>query len=334
MTLAPTNIAELSKALADANSRKAKIERVDLGKLNRVLEHTPEDMTVTVEAGITLADLQKHVGQRRQWLAIDPPHPEVTTIGNIINANSSGPRRFGCGTIRDYLIGLTAVLADGTIIHSGGKVVKNVAGYDLMKMFISGQGTVGVVVEATFKLRPLPEAEQFLAAQCESLEASAKLIESVIQSEMTPTVLDLYGEPLNPVNAFFSPAGRPTVQKPPVIISYNVVIGFAGCREEVDWQVARAGELGFKRNTSLGYESLFWADPAPVHRVSVLPSRLMDTLQSAKVPFVARAGNGVIYHLGDLAIKLPDKSTAAVSKIMTRLKDAYDPNHIFPELPL
>src|SRR5580704_9155339 len=182
MILTPANVTELSKALADANSRKEKIERVDLGKLNRVLEHTPEDMTVTVEAGITLAELQVQVGRHRQWLAIDPPHPEITTIGNVINANSSGPRRFGCGTIRDYLIGLTAVLADGTIIHSGGKVVKNVAGYDLMKLFVGGQETAGVVVEATFKLRPLPEVEQFVSATGDSLEAADKLVESVIQS--------------------------------------------------------------------------------------------------------------------------------------------------------
>ena len=158
MIPAPANIAELAKILAGANSRKEKIESVNLAALNRVLEHTPEDMTVTVETGITLAELQRQAGKCRQWLAIDPPHPEKATIAAIINANTSGPRRFGCGTIRDYLLGVTVVLADGTIIHSGGKVVKNVAGYDLMKLFIGGQGTVGVVVEATFKLRPLPEA--------------------------------------------------------------------------------------------------------------------------------------------------------------------------------
>src|SRR5215475_2109934 len=163
MIPAPNSVAELSQILAGVNSRKEKIERVDLSKINRVLEHTPGDMTATVETGITLAEFQKRVGQHGQWLAIDPPHPERTTIADIINTNSSGPRRYGCGTIRDYLIGLTAILADGTVIHSGGKVVKNVAGYDLMKLFIGGQGTVGVVVEATFKLRPLPESEQFVA---------------------------------------------------------------------------------------------------------------------------------------------------------------------------
>ena len=127
-------------------------------------------MTATVETGITLAEFQRQTGKCGQWLAIDPPNPETATIADIINDNTSGPRRFGCGTIRDYLIGLTVVLADGTIIHSGGKVVKNVAGYDLMKLFVGAQGTVGVVVEATFKLRPLPESEQFVSVNVQFAE--------------------------------------------------------------------------------------------------------------------------------------------------------------------
>ena len=191
MIPAPNNVAELSQILAGANSRKEKIERVDLSKINRVLEHAPEDMTVTVETGIMLSEFQKHVSKNGQWLAIDPSNAETTTIADIIDANTSGPRRFGCGTIRDYLLGLTAVMADGTVVHSGGKVVKNVAGYDLMKLFIGGQGTVGVVVEATFKLRPMPESEQFVASTCNSLEDADKLIESVLKSPVTPLVLDL-----------------------------------------------------------------------------------------------------------------------------------------------
>ena len=236
MIPAPNNIAELSRLLAGANSRKEKIERVDLSKINRVLEHAPEDMTVTAETGITLAEFQKHVGQRGQWLAIDAPHPETANIADIINANTSGPRRFGCGTIRDYLLGLTAVLADGTVIHSGGKVVKNVAGYDLMKLFIGGQGTVGVVVESTFKLRPLPESEQFVASICKSLEDADRLIESVLKSPITPLVLDLHK---------LSIADSPTAESSSWL---------AGSREEVDWQLAHSADLGFKEPASLDYE--------------------------------------------------------------------------------
>ncbi len=311
MIPAPNNVAELSQILVGANSRKEKIERVDLSKINRVLEHTPGDMTATVETGITLAEFQRQIGKYGQWLAIDPPHPENATIAEVISTNASGPRRFGCGTIRDYLIGLTAVLADGTIIHSGGKVVKNVAGYDLMKLFIGGQGTVGVVVEATFKLRPLPEAEQFISTTCKTLDDADKLIEAVLKSPITPLVLDLYklstNEPL------------------------KLVLGFAGSREEVEWQMAHVGELGFNESASLDYEKKFWSDAAPAHRLSVLPSKLVEAIRGLDgAPFVARAGNGIIYHRGTTkppAEKLP-------LELMRRIKDAYDPNHIFPELPL
>lgn len=311
MIPAPASVADLAKILAVANARKERVERVNLTSLNRVLEHTPEDMTVRVETGITLAALQERVGRHRQWLAIDPPHAEFATIADIINTNASGPRRFGCGTIRDYLIGLTAVLADGTVIHSGGKVVKNVAGYDLMKLFIGGQGTVGVVVEATFKLRPLPEAEQFIAATCPLLADADKLIESILRSELTPVVLDLHklseAEPL------------------------TLVLGFAGCREEVDWQLARAAEPGINQPVTLEHEENFRADAAAPQRISVLPSKLISTLQGMSAPFVARAGNGVIYHRGASAAATLD---APVVELMRRLKDTYDPNHIFPGLPL
>src|SRR5579859_6103839 len=136
MLLQPRNPTELTEALALANTNREKITGVQLNALNRVLEHTAEDMTVTVEAGITLSALQAALGRHRQWLAVDPPNPERVTIADIINQNLSGPRRFGFGTIRDHLIGITVAMADGSLVHSGGKVVKNVAGYDLMKLFV------------------------------------------------------------------------------------------------------------------------------------------------------------------------------------------------------
>src|SRR5207237_186841 len=132
----PTTISELTNLLAGAHARGEKMASFDLGALNRLLEHKAEDMTATVEAGITLADLQKSLAARGQWLPIDPQNPERLTIGALLATDASGPRRFGCGTVRDYLIGLKVVLADGRVVHSGGKVVKNVAGYDLMKLFV------------------------------------------------------------------------------------------------------------------------------------------------------------------------------------------------------
>jgi len=264
-----------------------------------MIEHIPGDMTVTVTGDVTLAALQGELKRRGQWLPIDPPfggqspHPSplpfrrgegeestivTLTIADLINFNASGPRRFGYGTIRDYLIGIKVALADGTAIHSGGKVVKNVAGYDLLKLFIGSRGSLGTVREGTFKLRPLPEREQFVQARAESLETADRLIEAIMNSEVAPVVLDLH----NLENH-----------------GMDVVAGFAGTREEVEWQMATVRELGFVEPASLDYEATFWNDPGTVSRLSVLPSRVFGAIHGlGGIPFVTRAGNGVIYYRG------------------------------------
>ena len=122
MTLRVSSLDELSNALARAASAGNRIRTVDIRSLNKLLEYRPEDMTVTIQTGILLADLQKQLTARGQWLPIDPPHPESLTIDELLNRNLSGPRRFGYGTIREHLLGITAVLADGRVIHNGGKV--------------------------------------------------------------------------------------------------------------------------------------------------------------------------------------------------------------------
>jgi FAD/FMN-containing dehydrogenase len=319
MNFEPATVEQLAQALSSAFAKSERLERVDLRTLNRILQHTPEDMTVTVEAGITLAALQTELERHRQWLPIDPPRPDLLTIGGLIDTDPSGPRRFSHGTIRDYLLGITVVLADGTVIHSGGKVVKNVAGYDLGKLFVGARGSLGVVVEATFKLRPLPELERFTAARCNLPERAGELIEAVIKSELAPVVLDLHN-----VAAPSAPMGAREK-------SATVVLGFAGSREEVEWQLDLARQPGFSDPSSLNYDAQFWADAAPVQRLSVLPSKLIDAIGSLDgAPFVARAGNGVIYHRGAPT----PRADLLPLELMRRLKDAYDPRHILPDLVL
>jgi glycolate oxidase FAD binding subunit len=204
-------------------------------------------------------------------------------------------------------------LADGRIIHSGGKVVKNVAGYDLAKLFIGAHGSLGTVTEMTFKLRPVPETERFVEARCESLQEADSFIDSVTESEMTPVVLDLH-------QLSVSDAHAPTL-----------VLGFAGTREEVEWQMAVADGLGFRRPGSLDYESIFWTGTEAVQTLSVLPSKLVETICALKsVPLLARAGNGIIYHRGE---SLPSRDKLPL-ELMRRVKAAFDPSHLLPELPL
>jgi glycolate oxidase FAD binding subunit len=132
---------------------------VDTRGLDRIVEHAAGDLVVTAQAGVALRLLQERVASAGQWLALDPPEVGAT-LGGVVATAASGPRRLLYGTPRDLLIGITVVLADGTVARSGGKVVKNVAGYDLGKLFTGSFGTLGVIAECTFRLHPLQPARR------------------------------------------------------------------------------------------------------------------------------------------------------------------------------
>jgi glycolate oxidase FAD binding subunit len=127
---------------------------LDVSRMNRITEYSPADLMVRVEAGVLLSDLQKRLAEDGQWLPLDP-HGADGTIGGLLAANRSGPARVAFGSARDLVIGLRVVTAEGEAVKSGGRVVKNVAGYDLAKLHIGAIGTLGVIVEATFKVAPL-----------------------------------------------------------------------------------------------------------------------------------------------------------------------------------
>ncbi|MFI7634385.1 FAD-binding oxidoreductase [Nonomuraea sp. NPDC049400] len=137
---------------------------LDMCCMNAVLEHAAGDLVVRTQAGLTMDALTAALADKGQELALDPPFTEHTTVGGTLATATAGPRAFRYGTARDLLIGITVVLPDGTIAKSGGKVVKNVAGYDLGKLFTGSQGTLGVIAEATFRLHPLPADRRWLVA--------------------------------------------------------------------------------------------------------------------------------------------------------------------------
>jgi glycolate oxidase FAD binding subunit len=155
---------------------------LSMRKLDRVLEHAAGDMTVTVEAGCRIAALEHSLAQNGQphgviprWrtgqrLAVDPLWPEQSTIGGVIATNDTGPLRAGFGSLRDLLLGVTVALPDGTLARSGGKVVKNVAGYDLPKLMIGAFGTLGVITKVTFRLHPVPRAVRTMMFAAANLE--------------------------------------------------------------------------------------------------------------------------------------------------------------------
>lgn len=291
--------------------------------------HVPEDMTVTVEASVTLAEVQAALAKSRQWLPLDPPNPGLT-LREILNRNESGPRRFGYGTVRDYVIGLKVALADGRIVKSGGQVVKNVAGYDLQKLFIGSGGTLGVIGEVTFKLRPLPEMEQFIQQRCASLEAAGTLIEHIVESELTPIAFDLHRVPERGLQPASTSAAEPAPKRTEAHAPFTVVLGFDGTTEDVDWQLALAARLGFPQPATLDYDKAFRTEAGSLRKLSVLPSKLIEALRRlGDEPFVARAGNGIVFHRADIAMPQQNLPT----HLLRRMKDAFDPNHLLPELP-
>jgi glycolate oxidase FAD binding subunit len=147
-------------------------------------------MTITVQAGMTVAQLQSTLAREKQRLPIDVPHAERATVGGIIATNMSGPRRYGWGTLRDYVIGISVVNDEGHEIKAGGRVVKNVAGYDLCKLFVGSMGTLGVITQVTFKLRPLAAEQALFAFPCPPTEIDNALT-LLHGSKTRPVMLEL-----------------------------------------------------------------------------------------------------------------------------------------------
>ncbi len=153
-------------------------------KLDRIVDHAPSDQILTVEAGVTLARIQAVAGQHGQRLALDPPLADRKTIGGIVAANAFGPLRTRYGSARDLIIGISIIRADGVIARGGGKVVKNVAGFDLPKLMVGSLGTLGMIATATFRLHPLPEASETLLIAKRKAGAIRKLFADIRQAQL------------------------------------------------------------------------------------------------------------------------------------------------------
>jgi glycolate oxidase FAD binding subunit len=166
--------------------------RVDLilstARMDGIIEHVPGDQIVRTQAGLKLDDLQKELAESSQMLGVDPPGGG--TIGGIVAANSSGPRRLRYGTIRDLIIGIKIVLADGTVAKAGGKVVKNVAGYDLSKLFTGSLGTLGVIAEANFRLHPVRETARTVFLEVDDYGELPDVAQELTHSSFSQFVLD------------------------------------------------------------------------------------------------------------------------------------------------
>jgi glycolate oxidase FAD binding subunit len=164
---------------------------LSLKRMCRVTDYSPPDLTATVEAGLTLAGLNEIAKRERQWLPLDPPGGSVASLGAIVACGSSGALRLGFGTPRDYVIGLKLAHADGTESKCGGRVVKNVAGYDMNKLYVGSYGTLAVITELTFKLRPLPESDATIVVTARSKGSVLDFAKRVVASGLQPASIFL-----------------------------------------------------------------------------------------------------------------------------------------------
>lgn len=176
-------------------TRGAAPERVDVvlrtGRLSKVMHYDPADLTLGVGAGMTVAEVDSLLAARGQMLPTDPAQPHRATIGGTMAAASHGPLRHGYGAIRDYCIGVRFVTGDGLIAKGGGRVVKNVAGYDLMKLMIGSHGTLGVIVSANFKVVPRPRQTRTFAAEFAGAGEALQFRDFVLRSPLTPMCLEI-----------------------------------------------------------------------------------------------------------------------------------------------
>lgn len=163
---------------------------VDVSRMDRVLDHAPGDLVVVSQAGTRLSSLQEAVAGSGQRLAVDEMVPGAS-IGGTVATATSGPQRVLFGTVRDLLIGVTLVRADGVVAKAGGRVVKNVAGYDLGKLVTGSFGTLGVVTEAVFRLHPLPKARRFVTVPVDEVEEAHRLVQSVVHGQVVPSAVEI-----------------------------------------------------------------------------------------------------------------------------------------------
>ena len=258
------------------------------------IEHTAPDMTVVAGAGTALVDLERVLAKAGQRLPV--MGNARGTIGGLIAGDRSGPLRLGHGTVRDYLIGITVLDARGRLVHAGGRVVKNVAGYDLMKLHTGARGTLGIIVEAVFKVTPLPQAFAVVSAES-SLPAAARVRAALAGAQVPAVALELT-----------TGAGSERDE---------LVIAVEGVPSEVDWQLARIEEvLGaagggarsvlreadasefLRRLVDFGEEGEGWADAIRI-RGAVLPSRVPElvTAWRGAIPgarMMAGMGTGIV----------------------------------------
>jgi len=371
LTEQPRTAEELADTLARAAAQRQTIEvggnfskrsgagpiapsdiTVSTSQLNRVLAYEPRDLTISVEAGITYAELSRALAPNRQMIPLDPPFSKQATIGGIVASNSSGPRRRLYGTARDLVIGMKFATLDGKLIQSGGMVVKNVAGLDMGKLMIGSWGTLAALASVNFKLLPMPAVERTMLLGMNSPAAAFEIRDKVIRSVLQPAAIDF----LN-----VSAAAELGYKKALLALEFggNEAVITRCRREMLQWgePVEQTDEEAAELWSSIhNFTPTFLAKSGKgvVVRISATLSEMREVVESLDVPLIARAGSGVVYayfSLSTAAAKWMSANSRWTSvmeyappaekeqlslwpspgkdiEIMKRVKDMFDPHNL------
>ncbi|HEV1992816.1 MAG TPA: FAD-binding oxidoreductase [Candidatus Acidoferrum sp.] len=237
-------------------------------RMSEIIEHAWADLTVTVEAGCTIQRLQETLAQHGQRLALDPLWPEKATIGGVLSTNDSGALRLRFGALRDLIIGATIALPDGTLASSGGKVVKNVAGYDLPKLVTGALGTLGVITRAVFRLHPLPRNSRAFSVSGADAEEMQRFVLAVQNSKLAHTFLQSH----------FSDDAPPVSD----ILFEGTEAGLAAQETQLRTLSAPANVSEASTSTWTAREELWaFSEPAStaIAKISILPANLARTIK-------------------------------------------------------
>lgn len=296
---------------------------VSLEKLDRVVDYQPANLTVRVQAGITLGTLNRELAVQGQHLPLDPPFPDRATVGGILASNSSGSLRVRFGSARDLVLGLRVALADGKVVHGGGDVVKNVAGYDLPKLFIGSLGTLGVIVEATFKTAPLPGKTATLVVGYDKAMNACDLALRVLRSPLQPLGLMVL-DPAAGVQAGLDN-------------QFALVIRFGGLESAIGQQMrevhgwSRDGEA--KSSEPVDKDADLWSclrdfvyQNPTVLKIGVVPTEIASVLNLAKeVAQTQGLKCSCVANTVGIVLVALEGDRLAVTKVRSTLREAVEP---------
>jgi glycolate oxidase FAD binding subunit len=283
---------------------------VSTSAMSRLIQYEPRDLTVSVEAGMPFAELERTLAANRQMLPLDPPWHDVSTVGGVVAANLSGPRRRLYGTARDMVIGMTFATPAGKLIQTGGMVVKNVAGLDMGKLMIGSFGTLAAIATVNFKVFPMPEGERTFEMRFESAEAAFAERDRILAGVLQPVAIDIVNWPSG-IRMMIRAAGNAAALE-----RFSRDLPRAEVRDESVWEEIRE------------FTPRFLAEH-PGGAMRAIPVKLTEmarVMSQLRVPAIARAGSGVIY--AHYAENAPEPALNGDFAMMERIKNMFDPERL------